>query len=587
MRPGLSASEFVNPKLRIYRTTMAISSSFQSAQILVSRALSEASGAFLRSLTALTGRSRYIPDRIIFAPSDLRIGDSIQGRELLAGRFAFAGSVVEITDSNPFETRQQNVGWQSELHGFSWLSHVLAADDQEKSATVRGYISSWMSTYNRGYRGVGVDSEVMAKRIISWLRHSPTILNGADGEFYSDFMTSLGLQIRHLARESRSVGLGLPRLYTQIALCYVSLCCNNQRKRFSDSHVRLSQELDLQILPDGGHISRNPSVLIEVLEYLLPLKFAFIAAGTNPPAGILNAIERIYPAIRFFRLSDGSIARFNGVRTNDIGLLGALMRHDETQGNPVAFAGNSGFQRLQMNDSIAIMDVGNMPRGSVSRHSHAGCLSFEFSSAGENLVVNCGAPENFQGDAPAVWRSTAAHSTAGLENHSQCRFEGFDKNAILHNGIVLTPDMRVETSRKDSEHGTSVVAAHLGYASEFRLRHQRSLTLDSQGKRLRGTDWFTDPKKGALSNANDLRIKIRFHLFPSVQAVQDLENTNIVLLKTRQNQQWRFEAEGATASIEESIFFTSPAGPSYTKQIVLTVSPEQSLEIRWSLLRQD
>ena len=197
-------------------------------------------------------------------------------------------------------------------------------------------------------------------------------------------------------------------------------------------------------------------------------------------------------------------------------MLGALMRHDETRGTPVAYAGASGFQRLEVKNSVAIMDVGNMPRGAVSRHAHAGCLSFEFSNEGECIISNCGAPEKIEERDSAVWRSTAAHSTAGLENHSQCRFEGVGRDNILPNGLVLTPDLRAETSRKDSEHGTSVVAAHLGYASDFGLRHQRSLTLDNEGKRLRGTDWFSDPKKGDLRPGTDLRIKIRFHLYPSV-----------------------------------------------------------------------
>ena len=562
---------------------MAISSRLQSAQILISRSVAQTGGALFRGLTALTGRSGYIPDRINFAPSDLRIGDLIQGRNLLEGRFVLGGSVINAENQNPFSIKQSNQGWLCELHEFGWLHHIAVADDPDKPQKVRALILAWIEAFHLGHCGTGMGTEITAKRLIAWLQHSPMILNGVDGEFYTDFMTSIGLQIRHLVRQSRGAGTGLPKLFTQIALCFISLCCNNQSRRLAEWQSRLSNELDLQILSDGGHVSRNPAVLIDILQYLLPLKFAFVAAGANPPEGVLGAIERIYPAIRFYRLSDGSLARFNGVSKNETGLIGALMRHDETQGSPVAYAGNSGYQRLEVKDSVVIMDVGNMPRGAASRHSHAGCLSFEFSSAGESIVVNCGAPEKITDDESAVWRSTAAHSTAGLENHSQCRFEGFGKRTILPNGLVLTPALKAETSRKDSEHGTSVVAAHLGYAGEFRLRHQRSLTLDNLGKRLRGSDWFTDPKKGDLGNSLNLPIKIRFHLFPSVQASQSDDAPGVINLNTRQNQQWKFECEGATASLEESIFFTSPAGPSYTKQIVLSVKPEQSSEIRWSL----
>ena len=179
---------------------MAISSSLQSAQILISRKLSDTNGAIVRTLTSLTGRSRYIPDRITLAPSDLRTGDLIQGRDLLASRFVFAGSVVDATGQNPFSMSNPNLGWHAELHEFAWLAHIAVVDDQDKSPKVRDMISDWISAYDHGLRGVAIDSEVTAKRLIAWLRHSPMILNGADGMFYADFMRSFGLQIRHLVQ---------------------------------------------------------------------------------------------------------------------------------------------------------------------------------------------------------------------------------------------------------------------------------------------------------------------------------------------------------------------------------------------------
>ncbi len=43
------------------------------------------------------------------------------------------------------------------------------------------------------------------------------------------------------------------------------------------------EELERQILPDGGHISRNPGALIELLVDLLPLRQAFTARNIAPP----------------------------------------------------------------------------------------------------------------------------------------------------------------------------------------------------------------------------------------------------------------------------------------------------------------
>ena len=43
------------------------------------------------------------------------------------------------------------------------------------------------------------------------------------------------------------------------------------------------EELRSQILPDGGHVSRNPGALIELLADLLPLRQLFSTRNLQPP----------------------------------------------------------------------------------------------------------------------------------------------------------------------------------------------------------------------------------------------------------------------------------------------------------------
>jgi len=74
------------------------------------------------------------------------------------------------------------------------------------------------------------------------------------------------------------------------------------------AHIRtatrkLSDELQRQILPDGGHISRNPGALIELLIDLLPLRQTFAARNIAPPPALLNAIDRMMPMLRFFAMA--------------------------------------------------------------------------------------------------------------------------------------------------------------------------------------------------------------------------------------------------------------------------------------------
>src|ERR1700755_2009806 len=111
-------------------------------------------------------------------------------------------------------------------------------------------------------------------------------------------------------------------------------------------------ELDRQILPDGGHISRNPGALIELLLDLLPLAQAFTARNVAPPPPLTHAIDRMMPMLRFFRHGDGTSALFNGVGPPSPELIAPLLAYDAARGEPVANAPHSGYQRVQANSTV-------------------------------------------------------------------------------------------------------------------------------------------------------------------------------------------------------------------------------------------
>ena len=123
----------------------------------------------------------------------------------------------------------------------------------------------------------GRRADVLARRIISLLSQAPLVLNDADSKFYRRFLRHLAREIRTLRYTAADVPDGMPRLQVQISLCYASLCLANQSKHIRTASRKLSDELQRQILPDGGHISRNPGALVELLLDLLPLRQTFAA----------------------------------------------------------------------------------------------------------------------------------------------------------------------------------------------------------------------------------------------------------------------------------------------------------------------
>src|SRR5215468_9727471 len=380
-------------------------------------ALARASGGPLALSRLWPGRT----DRLIIAPHDLRTADATRAAEIYAGRFVFAGKIVNCHGRSIFDLEPPSEDWEIALLGFGWLRHLRAADTALTRANARALVEDWISNPSY-YRPVARRADVLARRVISLLSQAPLVLGATDNKFYRRYLRGLTREIRYLRYALLDMPDGLPRLQVLIAQCYASLCLANQAKHIRSTTRKLSDELQQQILPDGGHISRNPGALIELLIDLLPLRQTFAARNVAPPPALLNAIDRMMPMLRFFRHGDGSIALFNGMSGTPSDLLATLLAYDDTLGTPMASMPHSGFQRLDAGQMTVIMDTGLPPPANVSHDAHAGCLSFEMSAGPSRIVINCGMPSTARENWRAFARGTAAHSTLTCHETSSCQF---------------------------------------------------------------------------------------------------------------------------------------------------------------------
>src|SRR5687767_1967117 len=213
-------------------------------------------------------------DRLVIAPQDLRTADGTRASEIYAGRFAFAGKVVICDGRSPFDIPSPSEEWAQALLGFGWLRHLRAAESGITRANARALVDEWISVQG-GWHPDGWQPEVLARRVTSWLSQAPLILHDADGAFYRRFLRSLARQVRYLRHTALEAREGVPRMQALVALTYAGLCMAGQARHLRGAIKQLVAELEWQILPDGGHVSRNPGALIELLLDLLPLRQAF------------------------------------------------------------------------------------------------------------------------------------------------------------------------------------------------------------------------------------------------------------------------------------------------------------------------
>jgi uncharacterized heparinase superfamily protein len=527
-----------------------------------------------------TGRT---PERVLIAPPDLRLADPQIALEIYSGRFPLAGHLVETGGQSPFQMPVVHRGWLKALHGFRWLGHMRAAGTELAAANARALVSDWIITHGSKISGIAWDPATTARRIIAWLQHSSVVLQGAEFPFYRAFLRALAVQIRYLRSMASDMPDGSERLRARIALAFAALSLPAPNSAIRNATRNLAEELDRQILPDGGHISRNPLVVLELLADLLPLRHTYANQAEAPPEALIGAIERMLPALRFFRHQDGSLARFNGMGATIQDRIAAVLRHDDTAGAPLLHAPHSGYERLSIGSTTVIADTGPAPPPDVSGDAHAGCLSFELSSGRQHYVVNAGVDSFGIEDFRPLARATAAHSTATLNDTSSARFAHSARvSGLLRTPLVAGP-RHVACQRTDADGVQGFVASHDGYVSRFGLFHERELTLSHGGNMLEGVDrFFRSGGQPPRNNGRDL-VTLRFHVHPDTQIYRD--GRGRLVLAAGGADSWAFSCDAVTADTEESIFFAGLGGPRRTSQIVLSFKASEFPEIAWQFAR--
>jgi uncharacterized heparinase superfamily protein len=227
-----------------------------------------------------------------------------------------------------------------------------------------------------------------------------------------------------------------------------------------------------------------------------------------------------------------------------------------------------GYQRVGAQKGILQFDAAPPP---LAKHARTGCastLAFEFSHAGQRLVVNCGGAACAGGLIPVRLeqglRATAAHSTLVLDDANS--------TAVLIGGKIGSGVSEVDLDRRTligekNAGATRVEASHNGYVSRFGLTHRRILILRDDGTELRGEDLLIPA--GRKGKTGKVGFAIRFHLGPGVDVglSEDGQGAGLAL---PDGSYWQFRIgdEGQLA-IEESLWADGQGRPQPIQQLVI------------------
>ena len=550
---------------------------------------------------------------------DLRPADKTKAEAIAAGHYAFEHGIMNTGPYLPFGLPAPNAEWENDLHGFAWLRHFSSAqndqdNDQDLAGLARHFVKAWLA--EEDWHNQAWHVPVATRRVISWLTNGRILTeNVAEADWQMKLRKSLIRHGKFLLRRSRSPHLsGEAQLSSAVAITLLGLTVPGYDHWLARGFDLLTQEIHTQILPDGGHASRNPSEHLTVLFDLLTLKASLAHQGRPGPDRLASAIDRMLPMLRFFRHGDGRLALFNGAMEEDHASPQAALAHDDSRARPFAFAPHSGYQRMTIGRTLVLMDVGAPPPGRYARDAHAGCLSLEMSSGKQRFLVNCGAAKA-QGDAwRRASRATAAHSTLTLQETSSARL-------ARRSGRIVDGPAQVDSHRNENQQGVWLEAGHDGYAKKFNLVHRRRLFLNRAGGELRGEDVLLPAQRRAVyarfgarlgtrwgarlgqnrkTSAAPKTFSVRFHFHPDVR-VGLAHNGTSLIARLPNGEGWRFKAQMQTSQgqakichlhKQDSIYLGAAQRPRRSEQVVVEGQTQKqednsSAKINWVWQRID
>lgn len=348
---------------------------------------------------------------------------------------AAEGAFRFLNISKPFDLnrmdwtcRDMSKLWRYNLHYFDYLH--AAAQTPEINA---GLISSWIE-HNRPGTEDAWEPFTVSLRVVNWIKYFLQPEN--QGTVRREWLRSLHHQALWLERNIESHLLANHYFKNGKALFFAGTFFDGEdADRWLKKGARIvGDELDEQILPDGGHFERSPMYHAMILEDCLDL--LNLGLGTRNARLVEKLTTKCRAMLRFLGgmiHPDGEIALFNdaafGIEATFDMLADYFQRLTgekvEIPDGPCWSFPDTGYFVMapRLGDRL-IIDCGPVGPDYQPGHSHCDCLSFELSLKGRRVIVDSGCCQYVDGDIRRYNRGDHGHNTLTIDGENQSEVWG-------------------------------------------------------------------------------------------------------------------------------------------------------------------
>jgi len=384
--------------------------------------------------------------------------------------------------------------WRFHLHYWDWAWRLASEPD-------RADARAWFAAMWRSWQG-----QIRAGRGDAWLPY-PAALRAwsfcglhrdlvAGGPIEDPFVASLSAHAGFLRRHLETDVGGNHLIKNLKALAGLAVFFGDSRQ-LGDALDRLTSQLAVQVLPDGGHYERAPAYHCQVLADLIDVAELLRSAGQEPGPELADAITRMRQWLSCVLAADGRVPLLNDGYPVSVELIAAV-RPPLSPPDPLVVLPDTGLVRAWAGNWRLLADVGAPCPEELPAHAHADTLSCLVQVGGVPLIVDTGTSTYAPGPVRSYERSTAAHNTLEIDDTDSTEVWGAFRAARR---------ARVTEVATCTAHGgvLTIEAAHDGYRQlPGRPTHRRRWMLTEAG--LRVEDYVSGRRRHTIA--------LRWHLAP-------------------------------------------------------------------------
>ena len=471
--------------------------------------------------------------------------------------------IEELDKDNIWENKSLNRNNFAKLNNFFWLFGI---DLKSSPNITQSIVDKWISK-NKNYNTLSWQIDVLSKRVISWIANSKLTYDDGSVKYKKIFNSSVNKQVNHLINEISKSNSVDDKLLGCVAILITGLSYQNEK------FLNYSLELLKKIVNnsfDDEYFPKTRSIrqLNFYLKYFVLVRELLKESLHEIPEYLDEIIFYLGKSYAIFSNFSQSLL-FNGNHEGDLQEFNkylALYKYKfENSNNEVG-----GYVILKNKNSAIAMDVGHSPSKSFSNNYQSGALSFEFFYKEKKLISNSGYFQDYKNKLNLISKSSAAHSTLVIDNHSSCSFKNNSEIKILENGVKINDKDIV-----NEKNYWLIKASHNGFLKKFGIIHERCLEYFTDKNELIGVDKLI-LKKDFKSRKFD----VRFHMVPGIKLTKTLDNKTILI--EIENSGWRFSSNCEIINIESGIYFGIKNQSRENQNICISGEIEDiNQEIKW------